>query len=253
MRHHNLWRERRHSGGPSPVCLRGNPLDTRQVCLWPWLEHKEGREHSVRLVGCARERPLGAPLRPTFPPSELASCSSVESPQQGERVLSLVLREDSDKSSMAWRLLYDGSWAWALQRFQAKWREEQATGCAWCLSSNFHVQFSSLTTGQDFGRSGLLKWWSSPTFTRKRTGFFVFCFLLLFFFGRVIVVHIYPIARGAWQALIHMWQRVGHKWSNLAHIPITHWEKSTRITSRWVFRSLSPTTRQPLAETPFIT
>ena len=36
-------------------------------------------------------------------------------------------------------------------------------------------------------------------------------FYYYFFFGRVIVVHIYPIARGAWQALIHMWQRVGHK------------------------------------------
>ena len=54
----------------------------------------------------------------------------------------------------------------------------------------------SLTTGQYFGRSELLKQWSSSAFTPKKIGFFVFCFSF-FFFGKVIVVHIYPMARGA--------------------------------------------------------
>ena len=34
----------------------------------------------------------------------------------------------------------------------------------------------------------------------------LFSVFYYYFFGRVIVVHIYPIARGAWQALIHTWQ-----------------------------------------------
>ena len=63
----------------------------------------------------------------------------------------------------------------------------------------------SLTTGQYFGRSELLKRWSSPAFTPKRIGFFVFWV----FFGRMIVVHIYPMARGAWQTLIHRVAKIG--------------------------------------------
>ena len=202
MHHHNLWRERGHSGGPSPVCLRGNRLDPRRVCLWPWLEHKAGREHSVRLVGCARERPLGAPLRPACPPSDwprvpawnLRSGENGCCPLFSEKTVTSPACHGGSSTVAAGRGLYRDS------RPSGERNKLQAVPEACPL--NFHVQFSSLTTGQYFGRSGLLKWWSSPTFTPKRTVFFVFSFLL-FFFGRVIVVHIYPMARGAWQALIH--------------------------------------------------
>ena len=128
-------------------------------------------------MGCAWETPRspGTPLRSTCCPSELASCSSMESPQGWERVLS-HFSEKTVRSPACHGVSSTTAAGYGLSRDfrpSAERNKLQVVPDVRPLTLPQSFQLS-LTTGQYFGRSELLKRWSSPAFTPKRIGFFVF-------------------------------------------------------------------------------
>lgn len=87
--------------------------------------------------------------------------------------------------------------------FQAKCRVPDVRPLT--LPQSFQL---SLTTGQYFGRSELLKPWSSPAFTE--TGVLCFWFFFFFFWQDDSCAHVSHAQRSPWQTLVHRVPRVGH-------------------------------------------